>query len=574
MSADELKAKGNAAFTEKRYQDAIDAFTEAIKVDATNHVFFSNRSASYAGLEDYEHALEDAKKCVSLKPDWGKGYGREGAAFHGMGMLDKAKESYKKGLKVEPGLAMLSNGLAEVEQAIDKMQVDGDGNVGLDGIAKLFQRPDLMEIIARTPALVSSLGDAEFIKTVESIKKNPNLLPSHLGDQRIQQLLQALLVQNNPDVMHKQEEMRFMKRKEEEKRKEEDNRRAEEAKKQKEADEKAKKAAMTEADFEGDPRGLSDWLKDKGNEAYKSKNFDEAITLYTKAMDADKSNVAVLTNRAAVRFEQKKYDECIADCTKAIADGRELRADFKVIARAFERMGNALVKLDRHEEAVKSYSDALVENRTKEVEKKLKECEKAVRDNKAKAYINPELAAAEKEKGNALVKDGKFVEAKAVYDEAIRRNPKDHTLYSNRALCYMKLMEWPSAKQDCDKALEIDPKFVRALERRGNCYIMLKEPTKAMADFHKGLDLDPGNAGCTQGMQKVNQSMYSGQRDEETIANAMKDPEIQQILQDPVINNVLRDLQSNPAAGQAALKDPVIAERIQKLAAAGILSFG
>jgi len=73
-----------------------------------------------------------------------------------------------------------------------------------------------------------------------------------------------------------------------------------------------------------------------------------------------------------------------------------------------------------------------------------------------------------------------------------------------------------------------------------------------------------------------------------------QDPEIQQILQDPVISNVLRDLQSNPQvlmlwkltnssylplmllsqAAQDALKDPVIAERIQKLAAAGILSFG
>lgn len=40
-----------------------------------------------------------------------------------------------------------------------------------------------------------------------------------------------------------------------------------------------------------------------------------------------------------------------------------------------------------------------------------------------------EISLQEKEKGNALVKESKFVEAKAAYDEAIRRNPKDHTLY-------------------------------------------------------------------------------------------------------------------------------------------------
>lgn len=131
----------------------------------------------------------------------------------------------------------------------------------------------------------------------------------------------------------------------------------------------------------------------------------------------------------------------------------------------------------------------------------------------------------------------------------------------------------PQSQSDCDKALAIEPKFVRALERRGSCYLMLKEPIKAMKDFESGLKLDPQNAGCMEGMRKCQASMYGGQRDEQTIANSMKDPEIQQILNDPVINNVLRDLQNNPAAGQQALKDPVIAERIQKLAAAGILSF-
>jgi hypothetical protein len=70
--------------------------------------------------------------------------------------------------------------------------------------------------------------------------------------------------------------------------------------------------------------------------------------------------------------------------------------------------------------------DALVENRTREVEKKLKDAEKLLKEQKLKAYINPELAAVEKEKGNALVKEGKYVEAKVCRQLPAQPLPRPH----------------------------------------------------------------------------------------------------------------------------------------------------
>ena len=40
-------------------------------------------------------------------------------------------------------------------------------------------------------------------------------------------------------------------------------------------------------------------------------------------------------------FEQKNFDQCIEVCEKAIEIGRENRADFKLIAKAFVRIANA-----------------------------------------------------------------------------------------------------------------------------------------------------------------------------------------------------------------------------------------
>lgn len=79
--------------------------------------------------------------------------------------------------------------------------------------------------------------------------------------------------------------------------------------------------------------------KDLGNDAYKKKDFDNALKHYQKAIEHDPTDITFYTNMAAVYFEQKEYEKCIKECEKAIEVGRENRADFKLIAKAFTRIG-------------------------------------------------------------------------------------------------------------------------------------------------------------------------------------------------------------------------------------------
>lgn len=44
---------------------------------------------------------------------------------------------------------------------------------------------------------------------------------------------------------------------------------------------------------------------------------------------------------AAVFFEMQEHQNCIEICQKAVEIGRENRADFKLIAKAFTRIGNS-----------------------------------------------------------------------------------------------------------------------------------------------------------------------------------------------------------------------------------------
>jgi stress-induced-phosphoprotein 1 len=80
-------------------------------------------------------------------------------------------------------------------------------------------------------------------------------------------------------------------------------------------------------------RAASDKEKDSGNALYKKRQFEDALKAYDKAWELDETNVAVLTNKAAVLFEMSKFEETIKVCEEAVEKGREVRADFKLIAR-------------------------------------------------------------------------------------------------------------------------------------------------------------------------------------------------------------------------------------------------
>ena len=77
----------------------------------------SNRSAAHAKLLQFHAALADADAAVALRPDWGKGHGRRGAALHGTGDWARAEAAFREGLRHEPANANLQRGLQEALDA-------------------------------------------------------------------------------------------------------------------------------------------------------------------------------------------------------------------------------------------------------------------------------------------------------------------------------------------------------------------------------------------------------------------------------------------------------------------------
>lgn len=70
--------------------------------------------------------------------------------------------------------------------------------------------------------------------------------------------------------------------------------------------------------------------KTKGNEFYMAKSYQPAIAAYTKAINLDSTNAALLTNRAAASLMLQLYNEAIQDCNAALVlDSSNSKAYFR-----------------------------------------------------------------------------------------------------------------------------------------------------------------------------------------------------------------------------------------------------
>lgn len=310
--------------------------------------------------------------------------------------------------------------------------------------------------------------------------------------------------------------------------------------------------------------------KDLGNNAYKKKDFETAMKHYNKAVDLDSTNIIFRNNRAAVYFEMANYDQCIKECEEAIEIGRENRADYKLIAKALARIGSSFQKKGDLKNALVYFNKSLSEHRDSEVVKKTQEVDKALKEQERLEYINPDKSLEEKQKGNEAFTKGSYPEALKYYSEAIKRNPTDAKIYSNRAACYAKLMEFNMAIRDSDECIRLDPTFVKGYLRKGASLMAIREFSRASDAYQKALEIDPN---CQEAIDAYRNCLVQENKDPESIRRkAMQDPEVQQIITDPAMQMILQQMQKDPQALREHLKNPEIAKKIEKLIEAGIIA--
>ncbi|CAB3983082.1 Tetratricopeptide repeat 12 [Paramuricea clavata] len=100
--AEVLKSKGNKAFKSGRCQEAIDCYTEAIKLVKYFPALYTNRAQAYIKLKNYDAAIDDCKWAIRIDEKCVKAYVHCGRALQKKACFSEAISLFKKGEEIDP----------------------------------------------------------------------------------------------------------------------------------------------------------------------------------------------------------------------------------------------------------------------------------------------------------------------------------------------------------------------------------------------------------------------------------------------------------------------------------------
>lgn len=197
--------------------------------------------------------------------------------------------------------------------------------------------------------------------------------------------------------------------------------------------------------------------KDKGNEYFKTGDYDAAIDCYTRGMEADPHNALLPANRAMAFLKLKKYELAESDCNLAI----QLDPSYP---KAFARRGAARLALNKLKEAREDFEavltfDPVNKQAIAELEKIKEMIEKTAKSGASQTSVTtPRQDAGMRESTSVSVTTPKPEAAETEPSNVVQPFTRQPHLRSKKPLRRMTIEEVGS---------DMQPKLVQSVEGTG-----------------------------------------------------------------------------------------------------------
>lgn len=436
--ADEKKEEGNQFYKQKQYREALSKYSEAIDLCPQCVPFYGNRSAVYLMLGQPRQALEDAKTATGLDPEFAKGWTRIARCCVMLGDTVTARQALTK-------LGSLGEDTSAEQKNVDvieRMVSDSSQSYAAKEYRKsLWCLDKALELANYSTTIKTSRAEclaflgryAEASETANSVLQIDNMNADAIYVRGL-----CLYYEDNVDraFSHFTQVLRFAP----------DHARAKEI---------YKKAKSLKS------------KKEEGNTAFKAGKLEEAYKLYSEALLIDpcnrSTNAKLHFNRATVAAKQRKSDECIKDCDRAL----ELDPSY---TKALLRRAKCYMESEQYEEAVRDYEKVLKSDKgNMEYRQLLQEAKLELKKSKRKDFYK--ILGVEKTANDDEIK-------KAYRKRAMVHHPDRHSSASD------------------EEKKDHETKFKEV----GEAYAILSDEKKRRM-YDSGQDLEDG--GCGGGFHDV-----------------------------------------------------------------------
>ncbi|KAJ3147872.1 TOM (translocase of outer membrane) complex component [Geranomyces michiganensis] len=404
--AKEAKGLGNTFFAERKYDQAIDLYSQAIafKPDA---VFYSNRAACYSNLGDYDKVIEDCTASLELDSVYVKALNRRAQAYERKDRLVDALNDYTV--------------MCVLEEFANETVL-----VATDRVLKqIAHAKAAIQMETRVPRLPSDTFIAAFMDSFTLTGKGAGKVVAHVpetkGDKLVQDAYRAVVDRKWADAQT------------------------------------AAAAAVESGDLSAYYLPLAYNLR--ATFAFLRGDVDAAFNDLETALEANPNDINSIIKRASIFMERADVERAAAEYDRAIATDpkhadtyyhrgqiRVLTGDNQGAVEDYKRsieldasfvyahiqLGVALYKLGDVQGAVDTFRNA---------EKRFK---------KSGEVFNYH--------GEILLDTQQYEEAIKNFDKAIQMMPDSPLPHINKAILYLQWRQDPvTAETECRKAIAVDP---------------------------------------------------------------------------------------------------------------------
>ncbi|XP_043931099.1 sperm-associated antigen 1 [Protopterus annectens] len=549
------KQKGNEAFYAADYEEAVTYYSRSISVLPTAAAF-NNRALAKIKLQLWLSALTDCEKVLELEPGNLKALLRRATVHKNMKNYNLTMDDLKKVLLHEPDNSMAKKLMLEVEKGMQELELkartqtkgktihieDVEGSDEEKGKERHFQDSSLAvggEIVNNTSEMGNTLkkstdkGGSPYFGNERHSPKPTNEASSPRK--------RGSYDKNSASEEVKKDEI-----------KKNDGHKSEEKpdKQDWNTQEKANSSSSAVQNSGNLPPPAAK-LKSQGNELFKNGQFGDAIDKYTEAIktltDSGTENLSdmsiLYSNRAACYLKTGNCSECIEDCTRALElqpfslkpllrraiayetteRYRQGYVDFKTALQidsgiqsasdGVNRITKALLEQDGVNWREKlppipqvpatSQLHRPTANETTSLQNSTNNDLGSNTMPQNTEETSDELFLKFKQEGNNCVKSGNYEEGIKSYCECLKLKRDECAIYTNRALCYLKLNKYEESKNDCDLALQLEPSNIKALYRRAMANKGLKNFETSVNDLNKIIILDQNIAEVNKELQEL-----------------------------------------------------------------------